>query len=115
MEELIQNAINTLLAYPEAPLILGLVSLVFLVSFIFVTRELTGWYFKTSKILSQNQRLEDELRTVNQQLENLTEQMHTILLNNGSNGSADKALSEVAVDQPSSSVKKKEKGFPLSH
>lgn len=111
MEELIQNAINALLAYPEAPLVLGLVSLVFAVSFIFVTRELTGWYFKTSKILNQNQRLEDELKIVSQQLDNLTEQMNKLSNSNGLKSSNEEFQSKT----PSSALPKKEKGFPLSH
>lgn len=114
MEELFQSAITSLNNYPEAPFVLGIASFVFLISFIFVTREVLSWYLKTSRLLDETQALKEEVRSLNRQIDEISELLGR-LSQKSSNPWKDLAYSSEETTPAEKPTTKKEKGFPLSH
>ena len=69
----IDRLVGTLQSYPEAPYIIGALSLIFAVSFILVLREVAAWFFKTSKIAAQTNELQQELKEIRYSLKQISE------------------------------------------
>ncbi len=72
----VDRLVNTLQSYPEAPYIIGALTLIFAVSFILVLREVMAWFLKTAKIASQNTELQQELKEIRYTLKQITDTLN---------------------------------------